>query len=212
MVLRMAFFLQIVIVLSSCDFSGEKGPINKPGLIDSVYQSGEWGSYSVRYPVYGNSYADSLIRSFADSLLSGFRPTIKYALEENMKYGMDVSYKEYFADPGIVSVVFSIYQFTGGAHGNTFMETYVIDSKNNKRLGLSHFLRGDAFENVKKKVRAKLKEKLGYSESIDDGTTDPDDFSAFAVTNDKFIFWFSPYQVASYADGLQEVEIPRGKK
>ena len=212
MVLRIAFFLQIILILSSCDFSGEKGIINKPGHKDSVNQSGEWGKYSVRYPVYGNSFTDSLIRNFTDSLISGFKPTIKYALEEKMKYEMDVNYKEYFADPGIVSVVFNIYQFTGGAHGNTFMETYVIDSKNNKRLALSHFIKGDEFKSVQKKVRKKLKEKLGYSESVDDGTATLDDFSAFAVTNDKFIFWFSPYQVASYADGLQEVEIPRGKK
>ena len=134
---------------------------------------------------------------------------IKYALEDKMKYEMEVNYEEYFADGGIVSVVFNIYQFTGGAHGNTFIRSFVIDSKNKKRLGLADFFKGNGFKALQKTVREKLKKKLEYDESIDEGTAQPDDFSAFAVTNDKFIFWFSPYQVASYADGLQKVEIQR---
>jgi len=209
MKLYIIILFHIALILSSCNISGDKGMVTKPGQIDSVYQSGDWGSYSVRYPVYGNSFVDSLIRSFTDSLVNGFKPTIKYALEEKMKYEMDVNYAEYFARPGIVSVVFNIYQFTGGAHGNTFMESFVIDSKNNKRLGLSYFLDKDAFKKVQKTVRKELKKKLDYNESVDDGTSSIDDFSAFAVTDHEFIFWFSPYQVASYADGLQKVVIPR---
>jgi hypothetical protein len=207
--IRTVVFLFLVTVLASCNFSGDSDVITGPGETNSLSAKGEWGSYVVKYPVYGNSFADSLIRELTDSLVTGFKPMIKYALEDKMKYEMEVNYEEYFADGGIVSIVFKIYQFTGGAHGNTFIRSFVIDSKNKKRLGLADFFKGDGFKVLQKTVREKLKKKLEYDESIDEGTAQPGDFSAFAVTNDKFIFWFSPYQVASYADGVQKVEIPR---
>ena len=207
--IRLVYIFGVILILSSCNFSGGNGVVTDPGQVDSVAQSGNWGSYVIRYPVYGNSFADSLIRTLTDSLVSGFKPMIKYALEDKMMYEMFVSYEEYFADPGILSVVFNIYQFTGGAHGNTFIESFVIDSKNKKRLFFSDFFKGNDFKNLQKEVRKKLRSKLEYNESVNDGTATPDDFSSFAVTDDKFIFWFSPYQVASYADGLQRVEVKR---
>ncbi len=200
-------FSILLTTLVSCDFTG--GVITKPGQADSVAQSGKWGHYVVNYPLYDNSFVDSLVRDFTDSLVTGFKPLLKYAVEDKMKYEMEVNYKEYFAKPGIVSVVFNIYQFTGGAHGNTFIESIVIDSKNNRRLGLNDLLTGNEFKEVQLLTRKKLKKMLEYNESVDQGTASPDDFSSFAVTDDKYIFWFSPYQVASYADGLQKVEITR---
>ena len=207
--MRVLFFMIVVVSLSSCSTSGNKDLITERGQAGLISAEGAWGKYVVKYPVYGNSFADSLIRSLTDSLVSGFKPMIQYALEDKMKYEMDVKYEEYFADEGIVSVVFSIYQFTGGAHGNTFMQSIVIDSKNNKRILIEDLLKGDAFRKIQKTVRQKLKKKLEYNETVDEGTAEISDFSAFALTNDKYIFWFSPYQVASYADGLQRVEIPR---
>lgn len=201
------YFSILLFTLSSCNFTG--GVITKPGQADSVSQRGKWGHYIVKYPVYDNSFADSLIRDLTDSLVTGFKPLLKYAVEDKMKYEMEVNYEEYFAKPGIVSVVFNIYQYTGGAHGNTFVESIVIDSKNNRRLGLDDFLSGNEFKKVQALTRKKLKKMLEYNESVDEGTASPDDFSSFAVTDNKYIFWFSPYQVASYADGLQKVEVPR---
>ena len=40
---------------------------------------------------------------------------------------------------------------------------------------------------------------------------DPDNYQAWGVTAEELVLRFAPYQVASYADGQQEVRIPYGK-
>jgi hypothetical protein len=202
----MVFFA--ITVIAGCKTQNEES-IQTKGTERTIEKKGEWGTMKVSFPVYNNQYADSVIHNFTSGLISEFMKYTKNAVEDEMKYEMTVSYEEFFAKPGIVSVVFNIYEYTGGAHGNTFIQSLVLDSKNNKKLDLSDFVKPEQFTKVRSVVRKKLKEMLEYDESIEEGTSSPEDFSAFAVTNDKIIFWFSPYQVASYADGTQKVEISR---
>jgi hypothetical protein len=202
----MVFFA--ITVIAGCKTQNEES-IQTKGTERTIEKKGEWGTMKVSFPVYNNQYADSVIHKFTSGLISEFMKYTKNAVEDEMKYEMTVSYEEFFAKPGIVSVVFNIYEYTGGAHGNTFIQSLVLDSKNNKKLDLSDFVKPEQFTKVRSVVRKKLKEMLEYDESIEEGTSSPEDFSAFAVTNDKIIFWFSPYQVASYADGTQKVEISR---
>ena len=206
---KSGFLVLLVIVFVACNPS-ERSIVVKPGVIDSLIQKGEWGHLNVSYPNYDNLYADSVISDFTKGLVKEFRSfTGDEKISENWSSEMQVSYEEYFAKDGIVTVVFNIYQFTGGAHGNTFISSITMDSKNNRTLHLKDFVPQADFKNLQTITRKILSEKLDFDEFIDDGTAKWSDFSSFAVTDTNIIFWFSPYQVAPYAYGLQKVIIPK---
>ncbi|NPA36254.1 MAG: DUF3298 and DUF4163 domain-containing protein [Chlorobi bacterium] len=204
---QLLIVLSAIIITAGC--TNENKGIKNKGDKRTVTESGVWGSMDVSFPVYKNSFIDSVINTFVSDQIKEFMALTDYAVDDSMKYEMTVKYEEYFARPGVLSVVFNIYQFTGGAHGNNFIVSLVFDTENNKILKLSDFVKAGEFTKLRSFVRDKLKDNLEYDESVDEGTATPEDFSAFAVTDDKLIFWFSPYQVASYADGLQRVEVPR---
>jgi hypothetical protein len=196
-------------MLNACN-SSEKSVVNKPGAVDSLVQKGVWGHLNVTYPAYNNLYADSVISVFAKGLVKEFRSfTGDERISENWSNEMQVSYEEYFTEQGIVSVIFNIYQFTGGAHGNTFLKSINLNSENNKTLYLKDFVPQADFKNLQSIIRKKLADELDFDEFIDEGTAKWSDFSSFAVTDTDIIFWFSPYQVAPYSYGVQKVIIPK---
>lgn len=206
---RSYFLVLFVIMLIACN-SSEKSVVNKPGAVDSLVQKGVWGHLNVTYPVYNNLYADSVISVFAKGLVKEFRSfTGDERISENWSNEMQVSYEEYFTEQGIVSVIFNIYQFTGGAHGNTFIKSINLNSENNKTLYLKDFVPQADFKKLQSIIRKKLADELDFDEFIDEGTAKWSDFSSFAVTDTDIIFWFSPYQVAPYSYGVQKVIIPR---
>ncbi len=206
---RLYFLALLVVVFSACNPS-VKSVIDKPGVVDSLVQKGEWGHLNVTYPVYNNLYADSVLSGFANGLVKEFRSyTGDERISENWSSEMQVSYEEYFATSGIATIVFNIYQYTGGAHGNTFIRSITIDSENNKLLHLKDFVPHSDFKNLQTIVRKRLADELDFDDFIDDGTAKWSDFSSFAVTDTNIIFWFSPYQVAPYAYGVQKVVMPR---
>lgn len=206
---RLSFITLIVVLLAACNTSNNS-VVNKQGVIDSLVQKGEWGHLTVMYPVYDNFYADSVISTYTKGVVKEFRLyTSDKRISENWVSEMQVSYSEYFANSGIATVVFNIYQFTGGAHGNTFIESITMDTENNRLVHLKDIVPQDSFKKMQSIVRSTLTEMLDFDEFINEGTAKWSDFSTFAVTNSEIIFWFSPYKVAPYSYGVQKVSIPR---
>ncbi len=206
---RLYYLALLVIVIAACD-SSVKSIVDKPGMVDSLVQKGEWGHLNVSYPIYDNLYVDSVISAFTKELVKDFRSiTGDVRISENWSSEMQVSYEEYFAEFGLVTVVFNIYQFTGGAHGNTFIKSITVDTENSKLVHLKDVISLESFKKLQETIRNRLKEKLDFDDFIDDGTAKWNDFSSFAVTDSDIIFWFSPYQVAPYVYGVQKVVIPK---
>jgi hypothetical protein len=205
---RLILLMSAVWAIYACT-DKPQGLVTEPGVLDSMVQSGTWGDLKVMYPVYDNSILDSATAQFMDERITEFR---KYAgddaISENWKNNMQISYQEFFSREGVVSIVFEIYQFTGGAHGNTFIQTLIFDSRQNKVLYLKDVLPRDKFKNLQAFVRKQLHQHLEATDFIDDGTELWNDFSSFALTNEGLVFWFSPYQVAPYVYGIQKVEVP----
>ena len=207
---RSLYFLVLVLSLVSCDFSKKNSIITQPGTRDSLVQKGAWGYLAVEYPVYKNAFADTVISDHVKNMVNDFRSYTKQEdTSDEWGYEMEVSYEEFFAKPGIVSVVFNIYQFTGGAHGNTFIASDVLDTQNNRVLKLKDIIAQADFKKLQEFVRKNLKRQLDFHEFINDGTEKWNDFSSFAVTDSTIIFWFSPYQVAPYSYGIQKVVVPK---
>lgn len=204
------FIILIFAIATICSCTNKpQNLVTTPGSVDSVAQSGDWGQLLVKFPVYGNSQLDSVISQFVAERITEFRQYAgDEAISENWKNDMQISYQEYFSREGIVSIVFKIYQFTGGAHGNTFIQTLLFDSKQNRVLYLKDVLPREKFKLIQSFVREQLHQHLEATDFIDDGTELWSDFSSFAHTNEGLVFWFSPYQVAPYVYGIQKVEVP----
>ena len=116
-----------------------------------------------------------------------------------------------------LSIVFEIWTYTGGAHGNLDVIPLTYSLLSGQRLGLV-----DIFENVDKALeimsavsRKELATRLGggrVDSMIHDGTEPlADNFSALALVPGGVRVYFQPYQVAPWAAGTQRVFIPAGK-
>lgn len=119
----------------------------------------------------------------------------------------------YFSDD-VVSVVYTVYEYTGGAHPNSFFRTFSFDLEANTVIEFRDMFadNADVFAVLAPLVEADLAVQMGdFAESawIADGTGEnPDNYRNFALAEDEILFLFPPYQVAAYAAGGFEVRIP----
>lgn len=168
-----------------------------------------------------------ILKSFEENEIARFKDNEDFAhlteeeaqaggYEEGRKKILQIDYKEY-ASANTISYVFTMYQDTFGAHGNTFFRTFTFDKSTGEGLVLADlFTPGSAYLDVLTKLsREKLENQLGSfadSEMIDSGTTAYDDnFQNFYLDGDALVLLFPPYQVAAYAAGPQTVRIPLGE-
>jgi hypothetical protein len=134
------------------------------------------------------------------------------------QYDLDISYQKGQVDENVVSVVFSIYSFTGGAHGNGYYVSLAYSPVQRKELVLADFFPGqqDYLRKIsdfaKEDLTRQLKERTGNLEGswLDEGAGPREEnFSAFLVEKDAITFYFAPYQIAAFAVGSFEVKMPR---
>lgn len=114
-----------------------------------------------------------------------------------------------------VSYIFTLYEDTGGAHGNTFFHTFVFDTATGQNLSLVDlFTPGASYlDTLSRLSRAKLSDVIGRDmadpSTISSGTTPEEkSFMNFFFDNRDFVILFPPYQVAAYAAGPQTLRIP----
>lgn len=113
-----------------------------------------------------------------------------------------------------VSYIFTIYEDTLGAHGNTFFHTFTFDSRTGAPLTLSDlFLPETAYlDKLTAVSRAALPAVIGVGADngmMANGTTpDEKNFQNFFFDNTDFVILFDPYAVAPYAAGPQTLRIP----
>ena len=160
---------------------------------------------------------------FAAATIDDYFATIQQAFfgafaEYGMFYSpgplaLDVSYTITPYTDSISSILFTIYEYTGGAHGNTTFQSFVFDTANQRVLTLGDVIEASLPEAaIAGLVQDQLREKLGDmtdEQWILDGTSPtPENYANWILTVDGLVFTFPPYQVAAYAAGPQEVTIP----
>ena len=113
-----------------------------------------------------------------------------------------------------ISYIFTIYEYTLGAHANTTFKTFTFNTTTGALLTLAdiftpstHYL--DTLSSIS---RAKLSDILGEMSDVDflkEGTSPEDEnFETFFFDNAYLTILFAPSQVASYAAGPQTLRIP----
>jgi hypothetical protein len=167
---------------------------------------------SVRYPVLRIAAIDADIQDWAQQTVSAFISEFSEVPNDRV-YELKATYRIVRASQRVVSVIWDVWNFTGGAHGNLDIVAFVYDSGSGQLLELR-----DLFEDEQGALNllsvlsyGRLPAMLGDmadEEMIRSGTSpDLDNFACVAPTPEGVRVFFQPYQVAPWAAGLQEVDV-----
>lgn len=118
-----------------------------------------------------------------------------------------------YKSASLISVLLhGYYYYSSAAHPNTFFISFNYDLKNNKNILFSDMFKDDYISQVSNYCIKALGEKMGTATEngwINEGAGPKEDnFKVFNITPTSLQITFPAYQVASYADGPQEVDIP----
>lgn len=123
-----------------------------------------------------------------------------------------IEYETFQHGESLLSYNFTIYEFTGGAHGNTTFQSFVFDLDHERVIDLSDLFDEAGLADVATMAREQLQTQLGGmvdAKWLAEGTAPTlENYQSFVLTPDSLIFYFPPYQVAPYAAGKQTVTIP----
>lgn len=177
---------------------------------------------TVTYPMLGRKDIDRDVAGWVERIASTFEVELaQQSLEVEQLHHLPCelmgSYTLTRPSTNALSIVFEIWTYTGGAHGNLDVIPLTYSLISGQRLGLV-----DIFENVDKAVeimsavsREELATRLGggrVDSMIRDGTEPvADNFSALALVPGGVRVYFQPYQVAPWAAGAQRVFVPLEK-
>jgi Protein of unknown function (DUF3298) len=123
-----------------------------------------------------------------------------------------------YNDSKIVSTLFyEFYYFSGAAHPNNSNFSVNYDIGKNREMKLNDLFTGEYLKKLSELcIEEVAKTKKGYAPDYDvkddewlNSGAGPDEknFKVFNITKDNFVITFPTYQVASYAEGPQTVEI-----
>ncbi len=168
--------------------------------------------------------ARSLILGFVRDTIQNFKTAGNFAnlTSEDIKMlGFDKGRKETLqityrvaSSAHTVSYIFTIYQDTLGAHGNTFFRAATFNAKTGVPLTLADiFSPSTTYLNTLSSIsRAKLPGIIGQGADITfiKNGTEPkkENFQSFFLENKNFVILFAPYAVAPYSSGSQTLRIP----
>ena len=134
--------------------------------------------------------------------------------DQGRKETLQITYRVVMA-PHTVSYIYTIYEDTLGAHGNTNFKTFTFDLKSGAELGLADIFSGSSYLQTFSSIsRAKLPAMVGdlTNDMLTEGTKpDAQNFQYFYFEKSDFVLLFPPYQVAPYAAGPQTLKIPLSK-
>lgn len=165
---------------------------------------------------------NKLLESIAEAQADSFKVWMKdWESPPDFKEGSfyELSDTVLYRDSKIVSTLFYEFSyFAGAAHPNNYNFSVNYDLEKNREIKLSDLFKGDYLRKLSQLCIEKVaKNKKDYAPEYDAKNDDmlisgagPDEknFNAFNITKEFFQITFPTYQVASYAEGPQTVEIP----
>lgn len=128
-----------------------------------------------------------------------------------LKFYFDGSFTIPLITSRIVSIEYDFDTFSGGAHPNNYQRSVVYDLKNTSQISLADLFQPQSsyLQKISDLSRSELQKILQNDAISDEGLRpETENFDQFLLTKNGLTILFSPYQVASYADGPQRVTIP----
>lgn len=186
----------------------------------------------VRYPRLGQAAVDDDLARWAAHVVAAFRqglaepddaarpatgtsdPNAHHFVNE-LKVTYEVTRASARAERA-VTVVFNVWTYTGGAHGNLDIITLSYDTASGTRLTLESLFADTegALALLAAYCYDELAESLGdarVEDMLRGGTSpDADNYASLALTPEGLRVYFPPYQVAPWSAGPQQVDVPLG--
>lgn len=166
---------------------------------------------NINYPEISQAVIDNHIAIWAKNLSSNFVNNIKDIEKNDTKYTLEASYQVHRPSQFIISIVFTVGMYTGGAHGNTEIICLNYNLKTGKLLVLD-----EIFDDLKaaltimsefsyKKLQIELGEYFD-EEMLKDGTSPIiENYATLSLVPEGINIYFQHYQVAPYAAGIKKV-------
>ena len=118
-----------------------------------------------------------------------------------------------------LTFLLTVYEYTGGAHGSTYLIPITYSKQTKKLLSLEEAVqpaRKDWLATLSTEARKQLnaqvqKQKFSSDEDWINKGTEPtkENFAIFKLEKNSVRIVFSQYQVGPYASGMPEIVVPR---
>lgn len=223
--------------------SNDGKDVNQPVEVknNNLSEKNQWINLEVNYPtVIFKDRDKSIIQDkinkqfFADAMWNREEmiKDSKEAYEDSKKYkyefrpyGFEIQYNIDKNNNGILSAHSTVYYYTGGAHGMSYIIPYNYRLEDGKELTLKElFKEGYDYKKVINEKIKILRDKMDEeykSEYIKSGGKESDykslffeefkgikDDQKFYITNDDIVIYYDHYEIAPYAFGMPKFNIP----
>lgn len=173
----------------------------------------EFYEMEISYPAFNDDEYAKLNKEIADYINNQWNNfLVNFVASDDydpfsMKYVFDLQSEVYFSND-IVSVVLSVWIFSGGAHGNLYTKTFCFDTLDQKYIdietasgrsliNISEICRDCLYKDLKK-----MDDNYCADEWFYEGTAPKkDNFTKFYVDERTVTVIFDPYDVAPYVYG-----------
>ncbi len=183
----------------------------------TVKDNTSYYTISATYPIVKDTVISGYFKKYVDDSVAGFKSDTSWATSDSAdsaaagQLTLNITYTEQKTD-NADNYIFSNSSYEGGAHGLTATQTFTF-SPTGQLISLSNlFTNGLAgLQTIAPYVASQLKSTLPSTDQdfVADGTSPTaENYANFTVQDDSVTFYFDPYQVAPYSDGLQKVTVP----
>ena len=125
------------------------------------------------------------------------------------QYELYIDYKLTYNKNNVISIPMNVYEFTGGAHGMTYLNSYNYNLINGKKLKLSDIFK----ENIdyKKIIDNYIKYVIKKNPDIyfqgNNGFKGIKEEQSFYIEDDGIVIYFDLYEIAPYYVGIPKFKI-----
>jgi len=171
---------------------------------------------ALEYPVTGVKAIDDVLARFAKERVAEYKDSSSEHEKDENPYSFDVNFTVERNDGKVFAVLFAESTYTGGAHPNGFFYSFNFLMPDGAQVFLPEILDGKrGIARISEYARADLNKQMNGPDSMSDDDWIARGAGPLATNFDVFILKpksifieFPSYQVAAYAAGPQEVEVP----
>ena len=115
---------------------------------------------------------------------------------------------------GVLSLVVETYQYSGGAHGLAWRDYYNLDTQKGRQLSLQDLFNehADYISIINGEIKKQIADQIISGEGMyfegDMGFQSISENHPFYIKDNHIVFCFGHYEIAPYAAGMPEFEIP----
>ena len=194
----------------------------------NICKNSEFFKYNITYPVlklYDKQIITNINNEIYENVISFKNNIKKQAIQYKKLYNEkllndDKNYIKYqyevyinnevtYHRNNIISIVMTKYEFTGGAHGMTYLETYNYNLLNGNKLTLKDMFKIglDYKKIVNNFILQEINNEPEFYFKGDEGFKGISENQTFYIDNDGIVIYFGLYEIAPYYLGIPKFKL-----